>query len=151
MEGTLHRDFNAIISDINRVIRERNVIKVTVNKVWAERLGLTEVIKDCEASNEVVKAINESFSSFKNYDVKEKIIENKYIQSSTSKIFCIENTDKEILSSIMPFFMNMYKQHVYYLNMEENRLLAELRDSMLPVLMNGEIEFEDKETVGEGG
>lgn len=140
-EGTVHRDFNAIISDINRIIRERNVIKVTVNKVWAERLGLAEVISDCEASNEVVKAMNESFVSFKNYEVKEKIIENRYIQSSNSKVFVIENTDKEILSSIMPFFMNMYKQHIYYLNNEENRLLAELRDSMLPLLMNGELTF----------
>lgn len=139
IEGTIHRDFNAIISDINRIIRERNVIKVTVNKVWAQRLGLAEVIKDCEASNKVVKDINEIFASFKNYEVKEKIIENKYIQSSNSKVFVIENTDKEILSSIMPFFMNMYKQHIYYLNNEENRLLAELRDSMLPSLMNGEL------------
>lgn len=144
-EGTVHRDFNAIISDINRIIRERNVIKVTVNKVWAERLGLTEVIRDCEASNEVVKAMNESFASFKNYEVKEKIIENKYIQSSASKVFCIENTDKEILSSIMPFFMNMYKQHIYYLNNEENRLLAELRDSMLPLLMNGDLMLKDSD------
>lgn len=143
LEGTIHRDFNAIISDINRIIRERNVIKVTVNKVWAERLGLTEVIRDCEASNEVVKAMNESFASFKNYEVKEKIIENKYIQSSASKVFCIENTDKEILSSIMPFFMNMYKQHIYYLNNEESRLLAELRDSMLPLLMNGDLMLKD--------
>lgn len=142
-EGTVHRDFNAIISDINRIIRERNVIKVTVNKVWAERLGLVEVIRDCEASNEVVKAMNESFVSFKNYEVKENIIENRYIQSSNSKVFVIENTDKEILSSIMPFFMNMYKQHIYYLNNEENRLLAELRDSMLPLLMNGELTFND--------
>lgn len=142
-EGTIHRDFNAIISDINRIIRERNVIKITVNKVWAERLGLVEVIRDCEASNEIVKSMNESFASFKNYDVKEKIIGNKYIQSSNSKVFCIENTDKEILSSIMPFFMNMYKQHIYYLNDEENRLLAELRDSMLPLLMNGELTFKD--------
>lgn len=143
LKGTIHRDFNAIISDINRVIRERNVIKVTVNKVWAERLGLTEIIKDCESSNEVVKAMNESFAQFKNYEVKEKIIENKYIQSSNSKVFCIENTDKEILSSIMPFFMNMYKQHIYYLNNEENRLLSELRDSMLSLLMNGELAFKD--------
>lgn len=143
LEGTVHRDFNAIISDINRIIRERNVIKVTVNKVWAEKLGLVEVIRDCEASNEVVKAMNESFASFKNYEVKENIIENKYIQSSASKVFCIENTDKEILSSIMPFFMNMYKQHIYYLNEEENRLLVELRDSMLPLLMNGELTFND--------
>ncbi|MBR8705871.1 HsdM family class I SAM-dependent methyltransferase [Bacteroides pyogenes] len=143
LEGTIHRDFNAIISDINRIIRERNVIKVTVNKVWAEKLGLTEVIKQCEVNNQIVKSLNESFALFENYEIKEKIMDNRYIQSSASKIFCIENTDKEILSSIMPFFMNMYKQHIYYLNIEENRLLAELRDSMLPLLMNGQLTFKD--------
>lgn len=90
-----------------------------------------------------MKEINESLSTFKNYDVKERIIENKYIQSSNSKVLLIENTDKEILSSIMPFFMNMYKQHIYYLNNEENRLLAQLRDAMLPYLMNGCIELKD--------
>lgn len=140
MEGTLHRDFNAIIADINRVIRERNVVKLTVNKVWAKKLGLEEVIEECNANNEIVKAINESLQLISNYTFKEKIIENKYIQSSHSKVLTIENTDKDILSSIMPFFMNMYKQHIFYLNLEENRLLAELRDSMLPFLMNGQLE-----------
>lgn len=137
MEGTVHRDFNSIISDINRVARERNVIKLTVNKVWAEKLGLIQVIKDCDVSNEVTKRINENFTLFENYEVKEKLIEQKYIQLSNSKVFVIENTDKGILSSIMPFFINMYKQHIFYLNEEENRLLAELRDAMLPFLMNG--------------
>lgn len=142
-DKTLHRDFNAIISDINRVARERNVVKISVNKVWAEGLGLTEVIKDCEKSVEVTKSLNDMLSKFKNYEIQEKLIENKYIQSSNSKVFCIENTDKEILSSIMPFFMNMYKQHLYYLNNEENRLLAELRDALLGPLMSGELELNE--------
>ena len=141
-EGTTHRDFNAIIKDINRIIRERNVIKVSVNKVWAKELGLDKVIEDCIASNEMVKAMNESFKSFTNYTIEEKIIENKYIQSSNSKVFVIENTDKDILSSIMPFFIQMYKQHIFFLNNEENRLLAELRDSMLPYLLTGKLEME---------
>ncbi|MEG2276654.1 MAG: N-6 DNA methylase [Odoribacter sp.] len=137
--SVIHRDFNTIISEINHIIRERNVIKLTVNKVWAERLGLVDVINNCEASNELAKSLNVSFSKFKNYRVREKIIENKYIQSSNSKVFSIENTDKEVLSTIMPVFIGMYKQHIFYLNNEENRLLAELRDSMCPLLMNGEL------------
>lgn len=141
-EGTLHRDFNQIISDINRIIRERNVIKITVNKVWAKELGLDTVAGYCNQSNEAVKSLNEMLQKFKNYKVDENIIENKYIQISNSKIFSIENTDKGILSSIMPFFIGMYKQHIYYLNLEENRLLAELRDAMLPFLMNGTIQFD---------
>ena len=43
----------------------------------------------------------------------------------------------------MPFFINMYKQHIYYLNEEENRLLGELRDSMIPLFMNGELKIKD--------
>ena len=33
----------------------------------------------------------------------------------------------------------MWKAHVMFLNNEENRVLAELRDALLPKLMNGEI------------
>ena len=139
--NTQHRDFNQIISDINRVIRERNIVKVTVNKVWAERLGLDSIIEMSEASAEIVRGINESFRFFKNYEVKEQILEDRYIASSASKVFRIENTDKEILSSIMYIFIPIYKQHLMYLNNEENRLLAELRDAMLPLLMNGKLEL----------
>ena len=102
---------------------------------------MNKIINDCLANNQIVHSINECLENFKNYKVKEKLIENKYIQSSNSKVFVIENTDKERLSSIMPFFMNMYKQHIFYLNEEENRLLSELRDSMLPFLMNGQLEI----------
>ena len=142
MEMTLHRDFNAIISDINRIIRDRNIIRLTVNKVWAENLGLTEVITDLEKNNEIVKDMNKLLSSL-NFEIKEPILESSYARISASKVLMVENTDKEKLSSIMPFFMNMYKQHIYYLNEEENRYLAELRDSMLPFLMNGTLYFKE--------
>jgi hypothetical protein len=36
----------------------------------------------------------------------------------------------------------MWSQHIYYLNNEENRLLAEFRDALLPKLMSGEISVE---------
>ena len=45
----------------------------------------------------------------------------------------------------MPFFFNSYKQHLSFLNTEENRLLAELRDAMLPHLMSGDLEISNKE------
>ncbi len=35
---------------------------------------------------------------------------------------------------------NTWKQHIYYLNFEENRYLAELRDALLPELMSGKID-----------
>ena len=35
----------------------------------------------------------------------------------------------------------MWKQHIYYLNNEENSYLAELRDALLPELLNGNLEI----------
>ncbi len=53
-----------------------------------------------------------------------------------------ENKDKEFLSSIFSMVLPMWSQHIYYLNNEENRLLAEFRDALLPKLMSGEISVE---------
>lgn len=139
-ENIIHRGYNEIVGDINRVIRERNVIKLTVNKVWADTLNLTDIAKMNENSNEFVRQINKAL---KQLDLKCEIINNRYINISNNKVFCIENTDKEILSSLLSIFMPMYRQHVYFLNNEENRLLAELRDAMLPDLMSGKLTFED--------
>lgn len=139
-ENIIHRGYNEIVGDINRVIRERNVIKLTVNKVWAETLNLTDITKMNEESNTLVQQINKAL---KLLGLECEIINNKYINISNSKVFCIENTDKEILSSLLSIFMPMYRQHVYFLNNEENRLLAELRDAMLPDLMSGRLTFEE--------
>lgn len=51
-----------------------------------------------------------------------------------------ENNSKDILSSILVLILNSWKQHIFYLNQEENRYLAELRDALLPELMSGKIE-----------
>lgn len=138
-EGSKRRDFNDIIIDINRVISDRNILKLNVNKVWAERLGLIEIANLCESSNEISKQLNESLKLIENYKIENKINDNKYIQLSNSKVFQIENIDKEKLSSILTMFISMYKQHIYYLNEEENRYLIELRDALLPELMNGNL------------
>lgn len=50
--------------------------------------------------------------------------------------------DKNKISSLFPFFLNMWRQHIYYLNECENELLAEFRDALLPKLMNGEIDLD---------
>lgn len=140
-EGSLSRDFNDIIKDLNRVIQERNIIRLNVNKVWAERLGLVEIVNLCESSNEISKQLNESLKLIENYKIENKINDNKYIQLSNNKVFQIENIDKEKLSSILTMFISMYKQHIYYLNEEENRYLIELRDALLPELMNGNLKI----------
>ena len=52
-----------------------------------------------------------------------------------------ENNSKEQLSSILVMILHNWKQHIYYLNQEENSYLAELRDALLPELMSGKIEI----------
>lgn len=63
-----------------------------------------------------------------------------YFQTSKAKDeFKFENTSKDIVSSVLILILNSWKQHIYYLNNEENRYLAELRDALLPDLMTGKL------------
>lgn len=70
----------------------------------------------------------------------EPIIKQNYFATSKNKNeIKFENASKEILSSVLIMILNSWKQHIYYLNQEENRYLAELRDALLPDLMCGKI------------
>lgn len=50
----------------------------------------------------------------------------------------LEYKAKQLLSQ---FERTVGNHHIYYLNQEENRYLAELRDALLPDLMSGKIEL----------
>ena len=50
------------------------------------------------------------------------------------------NIKESRLPETVQIFINMWKGHISYLNYEENRILAEFRDALLPKLMSGEIE-----------
>ena len=50
-----------------------------------------------------------------------------------------------MVSSVLMMILNTWKQHVYYLNTEENRYLAELRDILIDELMTGKTSMEDGE------
>lgn len=128
-----HRPYADIMADINRISRERAVIKITCNETLAKQLGLYEVAQmESEKSDD---GLNKTFELLGGkYEGK------RYITLSKNKNeFKVENQDKEILSSLVNFFLPMWKQHIFYLNQEENRLLAELRDAMLPDLMSGKL------------
>ncbi len=43
----------------------------------------------------------------------------------------------------MELIMNAWKQQIFITNQEENRLLAELRDALLPELMSGKINLSE--------
>lgn len=127
-----HRPYADIMADINRISRERSIIKIIINETWAKELGLYDAAKSAEQEESV--NLDKIFSLLGgHYESK------RYLTLTKSKELKIENQDKELLSSLINFFLPMWKQHIFYLNQEENRLLAELRDAMLPDLMCGKL------------
>jgi type I restriction-modification system DNA methylase subunit len=130
-----HRPYEEIIDDINRICRERNVVRITVNETLARELGLAEICEAVKSSQENAKGLEKTFALFG-----KKVIQSDYIGLSKNKNeLRIENRDKEYFSSLLAIFLPMWRQHIFYLNMEENRLLAELRDALIPDLMSGKI------------
>lgn len=116
--------------------RERSAIKLTINESLAKQLGLYEIAElEKEAASE---NLNQTFRILGG-----EYISKPYITLSKNKNeIKFEANDKEILSSIFSILIPMWKQHVFYLNQEENNLLAELRDAMIPDLMSGKISLE---------
>ncbi len=129
-----HRPYADIMEDINRISRERSIIKITCNETLAKAIGFYEVAELEKQSNDI--DLDKTFQLLGgHYESR------RYITLTKNKNeFKVENQDKELLSSLINFFLPMWKQHVFYLNQEENRLLAELRNAMLPELMSGKLD-----------
>lgn len=132
IEPSQHRAIKDIVKDLNYIAREKSVLKLTINQTTAKKLGF-----DIELFQNDEKQAEDVSKSLKIFD--EKYDYRPFIKFSKNKNeFKIENQDKEILSSILKIFLPIWKQHIFYLNEIESGLLAELRDAMLPKLMNNE-------------
>lgn len=133
-EENVHRSYEEITKDINRIVKEKNACKLTLNESLAKSMGFDVALykKDAEDNkefNEILKKLGA-----------EPIIKHNYFATSKNKNeIKFENASKEILSSVLIMILNSWKQHIYYLNQEENRYLSELRDALLPDLMSGKI------------
>lgn len=131
---SVHREYKDIVDDINRLTKEKNACKLTINESLAKTLGFDiEIYKtdqqDCGLNELLIKV---------GADKLEKQI---YFTTSKNKNeIKFENASKDILSSVLIMILNTWKQHIFYLNQEENRYLAELRDALLPDLMSGKLE-----------
>lgn len=134
--GSKHRDYKEIVRDINRIATEKNACKLTINETIAKNLGFDTILYKQEQDTSEFDKIIKKVSG-------EKIIKHDYFKVSKNKNeIKFENNSKETLSSILLMILNTWKQHIYYLNIEENRYLAELRDALLndifsPDLVNG--------------
>lgn len=134
-ETSSHREYADIVADINRITAEKNACKLTINENLAKSLGFDVELyrKDQEDSglNDLLKQLGA-----------EPLTKQSYFTVSKNKNeIKFENNSKDILSSILVMVLNTWKQHIYYLNNEENRYLAELRDALLPDLMSGKIDL----------
>jgi hypothetical protein len=134
---TEHRTYKDIANDYNRIVMEKNALKLTVNESLAKSLGLYEVFLMMKRDD----GISDSFSVVGCKAEKESFI----TMSKKATEFKIENRSKDKLPEILMIFLTMWKQHIMYLNNEENRILAEFRDALLPDLMSGKIEPQESE------
>lgn len=134
-----HREYAEIVADINRITAEKNACKLTINESLAKTLGFDVALykADQEESglNDLLKQLGVEPLARQNY----------FTVSKNKNEIKFENNSKDILSSVLMMILNTWKQHIYYLNNEENRYLAEFRDALLPDLMSGKIKVDDED------
>lgn len=122
-----HRSFTDIANDYNRIIRQKNAIQIRMNKTAAKRLGY-----DC--MNRERPDLAQSFAV-----VGQKAEKEKFITFGADDGIRITISTKDGIHPLIVDFLNHWKQMIIYLNNEENRYLAELRDALLPELLSGKI------------
>ena len=128
-----HRSFNDIANDYNRIMKQKNAIKIRMNKTVAARLGY-----DCMDVN--YPDLTNSFEI-----VGQKAMKEDNISFCADDGIKITISTKDGVHPLILDFLNHWKQMVMYLNNEENRILAEFRDALLPELMSGRIEVKDND------
>ena len=140
---TPHRPYADIFRDLQAVNRERNAVKVTMNQTIAKQTGWDVIAAQVEEAAKKTEALNNGALKVLALEPLEK--ESWITLSRKAGEIKIENMSKESVSSLFAIFMPMFKQHIYYLNNRENELLNELRDAILPELMNGKIDVSGME------
>lgn len=63
--------------------------------------------------------------------------------SKNASEFKIENKCKDHLPEMIQLLLTMWKQHIMFLNNQENIYLAEIRDALLHDLMSGKINLNE--------
>lgn len=126
-EEPKHRPFEDIAADYNRIIDFKNRIHITLNETAAKRLGF-----DCIKTDAV--DLSESFQCVGQTCKKED-----FISFTKSDGITIKASTKDGVPDLILDFLNVWRHFLMHWNNEENRLLAEFRDALLPELMSGKI------------
>lgn len=123
------------IRDYNKIISEKNACKLVINETLAKamKLPVSEFKQDISPDKQMYEFM-EKISG-------EKPVKPDYITFTKNKGECaFKANDPEHLSTIFLSVLQMWKQHIMYLNEQENVILAEYRDAILPELMSGKLE-----------
>jgi len=122
-----HRPFADIAADYNRIVAQKNAIQIRMNRTAAKRLGY-----DCMDTEKPDLSAAFKF-------VGQEAIKEKFITFGADDGITIRISTKEDIHPLVIEFLKHWRQMIMYLNNEENRLLAEFRDALLPELMSGKI------------
>lgn len=125
-----HRSFEDIAADYNRIVDAKNEISITMNETSAKRLGFSSLGKEVDVSA--------SFAA--GGQVAKKA---KFFTTTKSDGIVIRCSTKDGIPLLIQDFLYAYSQRIRFLNEDENRILAEYRDALLPKLMSGEIDYEE--------
>lgn len=141
------RSYADILDDLNRVILEKNKCKLTINETIAKNMGF-----DINLYKKDKQCLDSEFDKLLEKLTGKKINKSDYFQTTKNKNqIKFENNSKDDVSHLLVMLFSNWKQHIYYLNQEENRYLTELRDKLLPDLMSGKVQFDEDSWGDEDG
>lgn len=134
------RDYREIVTDINKIARLRNALKLVINEALAKKLHLEITAEALKKDKEETKQLNQTIKALTG----EELILKDYLQLTKNKNQMeFKQNDKEIQSEMMVILFNMWKSHIMFLNNMESEYLGELRDALLPELMSGKLDLEE--------
>ena len=139
VEETITRSYEDILKDLERILKQKNQNKLTINEVWAKELGFLKIYEEATEGDNLIEEISNTLNTTLNLGI--KLPKQDFITLTKYKELKWENKDKEELSSAITIALQTWKTMLHYFNKEENRYLKELRDKLLPDLMSGNLEL----------
>lgn len=139
VEETITRSYEDILKDLERILKQKNQNKLTINEVWAKELGFLKIYEEATEGDNLIEEISNTLNTTLNLGI--ELPKQDFIRLTKYKELKWENKDKEELSSAITIALQTWKTMLHYFNKEENRYLKELRDKLLPDLMSGNLEL----------
>ena len=134
------RSYYDIARDLERIMNQKNMTKLTINETWARETHMLELLEKMKKSNDIIERMNDVFKKVLDLDV--KLPKSTYLTVTKSKELKLEQKDKEDITTNFLFALEQWKTIIHFLNLEENRLLKEMKEKLLPDLLTGKIDLE---------